>query len=172
MFFDIGEYVIKAIMACETSGGVGMAGQLPWPHIERDFHWFMDNTLGGVIVLGSTTWNDPQLGHPMPDRISYVVTSQPEKYPNAHGTISSNIQASILEIAKQFPDKTTWIIGGVNLIEQTLPIIAEFYLSVVPGSYTCDRWLPMDILGTWHVRWEDVYPEVTFRILENPNTAI
>ena len=161
--------MIKAIMACDEQGGVGRQGKLPWPHIERDFQWFMNQTIHGVIVMGRSTWNDPQLGHPMPDRISYVVTSRPESCEQAHGHLSTNLCDNIQHLESKYPSKQIWIIGGVNLIEQTLPIIDQFYLSRIPDTYECDRFLPIEKLNAWNVNLEEVYPEVTFQILEQPH---
>ena len=158
-------------MACDNKGGVGVNGQLPWPHIERDFRWFMDQTLDGVIIMGRTTWNDPQLGHPMPDRISYVVTSRPESCPEAHGHLSADLQRSIRDLEQTHPDRQVWIIGGVGLIEQTLPVIDQFYLSRIPGSFECDRFLPMSELDNWSIHSEERYPEVIFQILQNPSSV-
>ncbi len=38
----------------------------------------------------------------------------------------------------------TWIIGGPNIVEQTLDIIDEFYLSRISGEYFCDTFLPLE----------------------------
>ena len=161
--------MIRAILACEEQGGVGKNGQLPWPHIPRDFQWFMDQTFGHVIVMGRTTWDDPQLGHPMPDRISYVVTSRPESCPAAHGHLSADLLESIVALQDMHPEKTIWIIGGVHLITQTLSVIDQFVLSRIPGQYDCDRFLPMEELNQWKIVWQEAHPEVIFQILQNPN---
>ena len=161
--------MIKAIMACDEDGGVGLNGKLPWPHIPLDYQWFMDRTFGGVLIIGRSTWDDPQLSHPMPDRISYVVTSRPESCPEAYGHLSEDLLNAIQELDNTYPDKTIWIIGGVNLIEQTLGIIEQFYLSRISGTYENDRFLPIDELNRWNVSWEEVHSEVVFQILENPS---
>ena len=157
--------MIKAIMACDEQGGVGLNGKLPWPHIPRDYKWFMDQTYGGVLVMGRSTWDDPQLTHPMPNRISYVVTSRPESCPEAYGHLSKDLLNAIQGLKEQHPEQTIWIIGGVNLIAQTLGIIEQFYLSRIPDIYENDRFLPIDELDLWDVSWEEVHSEVVFQIL-------
>ena len=163
--------MIKAIMACDRNGGVGLRGQLPWPHIERDFRWFMDRTLHGVIVMGRNTWNDPQLGHPMPDRVSYVVTSTPGTCSEAHGHLSADLHQSIRALESEHPGRQVWVIGGVGLIQQILPVIDQFYLSRIPGDFECDCFLPMSELDKWAVLSEESHPDVTFQILRNPLLA-
>lgn len=158
--------MIKAILACDEQGGIGKNGKLPWPHIPRDMKWFVDQTFGHVMVMGRRTWDDPQLSHPMPNRLSYVVTSRPETCPEAHGHLSGDLLASIVKLQEIHPDKTIWIIGGENLIKQTLPILDQFVLSRITGKYDCDRFLPMDELNRWKVVWEEKHPEVIFQALE------
>jgi len=158
--------MIKAILACDEEGGVGLNGQMPWAHIPKDFQWFMDQTKGHVMVMGRTTWQDSQLGHPVPDRSSYVVTRNPESCVDADGSIQGDIVQAIVDLQQQFPDKIIWIIGGATLIEGTLSIIDEFVLSRIPGTYGCDRFLPMTTLAQWEVVWEECHPEVIFQRLQ------
>ena len=162
--------MIKAIMACEEQGGVGNKGEIPWPHIPRDFDWFIQHTDGDVIVMGSGTWNDPQLSHPMPNRISYVVTTRPQQAPQAHGYIQGDITSQILQLPQLHPTQQVWIIGGAGLIGQCLRVIDQFYLSRIPGRYPCDRFLPLQELSSWNIEWEEKHPDVHFQILTRPAT--
>ena len=76
----------------------------------------------------------PNFGHPVPDRLSYVVTRNPNNCPEADGVIQGDIVQRILDLQHAHQDKTIWIIGGATLIEATLAIIDEFVLSRIPGS--------------------------------------
>ena len=160
--------MIKAIMACDERGGVGHKGGIPWPHIPRDMQWFLNHTEGDVMVMGSATWKDPQLAHPMPQRTSYVVTTRPHLCPRAHGHIQGNIVERIQQLAEQHAPTQLWIIGGPRLIEQCLNIIDLFYLSRIPGVYECDRFLPINQLNSWNIQWQEKHPDVLFQILERP----
>lgn len=160
--------MIKAIMACDEQGGIGLDGAIPWPHNPRDIEWFFKNTHGDVMVMGSGTWRDSQLNHPMQDRISYVVTSAPERCLGAHGYINGDLKAEILALQDKHPDQQIWIIGGAGLIRQTLDLIDQFYLSRIPGVYESDRFLPLEQLASWKPLFTEKHPEVTFSILSNP----
>ena len=48
-----------------------------------------------------------------------------------------------MQLSEEHPDLITWVIGGPNIIEQTLGVIDEFYLSRIPGAYACDTFLPL-----------------------------
>ena len=159
--------MIKAILACDDKGGVSKNGTLPWPNNSTDLKWFKEHTAGHVVVMGSTTWDDPHMPRPLPNRQNVLVTSRPFENPGADYYILGDLTKSVKNIEEKFPGLITWIIGGPNIIEQTLGIIDEFYLSRIPGDYDCDTHLPMKkIESLFKVKWEEEHPEVKFQILE------
>ena len=162
--------MIRAILACDDYGGVSKDGTLPWPHNSRDLQWFKDNTAGHIVVMGSTTWEDPHMPRPLPKRTNVLVTTRMSKYinpsPDAYITGDLNIHLKALE--NQYPGLIVWIIGGPKIIEQTLDIIDEFYLSRIPGAYACDTFLPLkDIKEKFTLRMAEDHPEVRFEVWEN-----
>ena len=135
--------MIKAILACDDAGGVSKDGTLPWPNNSTDLKWFKDNTAGHVVVMGSTTWEDPHMPRPLPKRTNVLVTTRKEDYPGADGYISGDLNVELKELEATCPGLITWVIGGPNIIEQTLGVIDEFYISRIPGEYSCDTFLPL-----------------------------
>ena len=159
--------MIKAILACDANGGVSKDGTLPWPHNSTDLKWFKENTAGHVVVMGSTTWEDPHMPRPLPKRANVLVTTRKDDYPGADGYISGNLNAELKELEETCPGLIIWAIGGPNMIEQCLGVIDEFYLSRIPGDYNCDTHLPMrKIESLFKVKWEEEHPEVKFQIME------
>lgn len=165
--------MIKAILACDDTGGVSKDGTLPWPNNPTDLRWFKDNTAGHIVIMGSTTWGDPHMPRPLPNRQNYLVTSRKDDYPGAHGYISGDLETAITGIAEDNSGIITWIIGGPNIIEQTLGIIDEFYLSRISGDFNCDTHLPLEkIEKLFEVKHESVLPDVTFQIMEKRSEAV
>ena len=157
--------MIKAILACDDYGGVSKNGTLPWPNNSTDLKWFKDNTAGHIVIMGSITWNDPHMPRPLPKRKNVLATTQPRNYPDADIYISGNLSESIVKIAKDYPQLITWVIGGPKIIEQTLDVIDEFYLSRIPGAYACDTFLPIkDIESLFEKTWSENHDEVEFQI--------
>lgn len=157
--------MIKAILACDDAGGVSKNGTLPWPKNSRDLKWFKENTAGHTVVMGSTTWEDPGMPRPLPMRINILATSRKNDYPGAHYYIGGDLKHEIGLYADDNPGVITWIIGGPNIIAQTLGIIDEFYLSRIPGNYDCDTHLSLeDIEETFYLDYTEAHPEVTFEI--------
>lgn len=157
--------MIKAILACDDYGGVSKKGTLPWPHNSTDLKWFKENTAGHVVVMGSTTWEDPHMPRPLPKRTNVLVTSRPTDYPGVDKYISGDLNKSVQRIAEEFPSLITWVIGGPNIIEQCLDVIDEFYISRIPGAYQCDTFLPLDkIEDMFTLHWQEANDTVLFQI--------
>jgi len=168
--------MIKAILACDDTGGVSKDGTLPWPNNPKDLKWFKDNTTGDIVIMGSTTWKDPHMPRPLPNRYNVVVTSRvgdnlgADYYINAP-TAQMCQQIELLNLKHK--ELTTWIIGGPNIINQTIDLIEEFYLSRIPGDFNCDTHLPLEkIKEKFTLRSAEDHPEVRFEIWERKRETI
>ena len=163
--------MIKAILACDDYGGVSKNGTLPWAHNSTDLRWFKENTAGHVIVMGSTTWEDPGMPRPLPKRTNVLATTRPAEYLGADKYISGDLNKSVMRLSEEYPDLITWVIGGPNIIEQTLGVIDEFYLSRIPGAYACDTFLPLKKIESLFERtWLEDHGLVTFEIWKKRST--
>jgi dihydrofolate reductase len=137
--------MIKAILACDEEWGIGKDGDLPWPKNSDDLRWFKECTKDQAIVMGRKTWESlPR--QPLPGRINLVISSNWIDYfdPKPHGVYGGNVKKIIKHIIepRYFGIDDIWIIGGAQLVEACLPIIDEFWLSRIPGTYDCDTFLP------------------------------
>lgn len=156
--------MIKAILACDSKGGVGKNGTVPWPKNVTDLNWFKQNTIGHIVVMGSATWKDPHMPRPLPRRINFIVSSIPE-IDNNVSRISGDLVTEIKKIEKLYPGLIVWIIGGPRVIEQTLSIIDEFYIGRIPGDYNCDTFLPLKkIESLFRLDFTENHTEVELQI--------
>lgn len=157
--------MIKAILACDDKGGVSKNGTLPWPNNSADMQWFKNNTAGHVVVMGSTTWEDPHMPRPLPKRTNVLITSRPTDYNGADAYISGDLNKELKELEATCPGLIIWVIGGPKIIEQTLNVIDEFYISRIPGEYDCDTFLPLDAIeDQFTLNWQHVEDNVIFQI--------
>ena len=103
--------MVKAILACDDFGGVSRAGTMPWPKNPKDLGWFKKNTTGHTVVMGSTTWEDPFMPGPLPNRTNILVTTREGDYLGAHKYIQGNSalfghsKTTIFAMAKIYPRK-------------------------------------------------------------------
>ena len=157
--------MVKAILACDDFGGVSRAGTMPWPKNPKDLGWFKKNTTGHTVVMGSTTWEDPFMPGPLPNRTNVLVTTREGDYLGAHKYIQGNLAQKIQALDGESKEATIWIIGGPNIIEQTLNIIDEFYLSRISGTYDCDTFLPLKkIEALFEKSWTENHGSLEFQI--------
>ena len=164
--------MIKAILACDDAGGVSKDGTLPWPHNSTDLQWFKNNTAGHVVVMGSTTWEDPHMPRPLPKRTNVLVTTRKDDYPGADTYISGDLVSGLNLLKLTYPSLITWVIGGPNIVEQSLGVIDEFYISRIPGEYDCDTFLPLGkINALFECTWTEEHPGVTFEIWKKRNAG-
>ena len=137
--------LIRAILACDEDWGIGKDGDLPWPKNSEDLKWFKEKTMGGVVVMGKTTWDSlPDNNKPLPGRNNIVITSEEKRelgpyhfmtFPTALGSIP---QMSELQ--------NIWIIGGARLVNGLIDLIDEIHLSRISGTYDCDTFLSKDLI--------------------------
>ena len=145
--------MIRAILAHDAYWGIGKAGTLPWPHNSDDLKWFKQCTEGSIVVMGRKTWESlPR--KPLPNRVNYVVTSDPNIEEGYYGRFSAkDIGRAIRSLEDRYePKLDIWIIGGAQLVESCLPIIEELWLNDVGNDYECDIFLPKkEITRHFHV---------------------
>lgn len=152
-------------MACDNSGGVSKDGTIPWPKNKKDLGWFKKNTTNNVVVMGSKTWVDPLMPWPLPNRINVLATSRKDELPGADKYVYGDLNGELKALKEEYPSKTIWVIGGPNIIKQTLESIEEFYLSKIPGDYDCDCFLSLkDIETLFKKTWFEKHESVEFQI--------
>lgn len=128
--------MIRAIFAADEDNGIGKNGTIPWPKNMEDLRWFKKNTDGNIVMMGRKTWDDPMMPKPLPNRYSIVVSDTGVK----DGPNMCIGRDSVELYLKLFTDvdKDVWIIGGGRLLEYTLPMCDEVWISRIKGNYNCD----------------------------------
>lgn len=136
--------MIKAILACDETWGIGKDGDMPWPHNSADLKWFKEKTIGSVVVMGKSTWDSLPF-KPLKKRQNLIVTSSKlEPGVTDYQFVKfSEIKQKLLKISET---KEIWVIGGAKLIESLLDSITEFHLSQIKGVYDCDTFLPKELI--------------------------
>ena len=157
--------MIKAILACDDVGGVSKNGTIPWPKNKKDLGWFKKNTINNVVVMGSKTWVDPLMPWPLPNRVNVLATSREADFPGADQYVCGDLKSELKNLKEEHQNKIIWVIGGPNIIEQTIGSFEEFYLSRIPGDYSCDGFLSLDTIESLFKKtWFEKHESVEFQI--------
>jgi len=150
---------MKAIFACDETGGIGKDGKMPWPHISTDLKRFKQLTEHGIVVMGRGTWESTDMPTPLPKRRNVVISSRDDlDLPNdvIHMYDTSMLHAT----------PTAWIIGGAGLINSVFDDLDYIFLTRVPGDYDCDTHVDLQrIANEFQVVHEEQFDDHTFQIL-------
>lgn len=118
--------IVAIAKGSRTIGKEG--GGIPW-HISEDFKYFKEKTTGHPVIMGRKTWEEFS-GKPLPNRISVVVTNNPEyKVPDGH-FVCGSIEAAI-EKASELDSTEIFVIGGASIYEATMKYADRIYVTIV-----------------------------------------
>ena len=140
--------MIKAIMAVDEKGGISRGKSMPWPKNSKDLNWFKQNTLNQVVVMGSGTWADPFMPTPLKFRENILITSKNKSiYPGANRYLNGeDIVSEIQNLETIYLNKDIFIIGGSKIINNTISIVQEFYLTRIYGNFNCEKFINLSLI--------------------------
>lgn len=157
-----------AVMAVDSSWGVGKDNDLPWPKNKEDLESFKEITSGCIIVMGRKTWES--IGSKkLPNRINIVISSSP-----VHGAdmwCSGDLEDIFECIEEAYPtydEAQICIIGGAGLIKEMhdRSMIGMVYLSTIEGIYGADVFFDKTILDDMVCYHKELLRD------ENPKTIL
>tara|TARA_R110000851_G_scaffold12905_3_gene44447 strand:+ start:5157 stop:5672 length:516 start_codon:yes stop_codon:yes gene_type:complete len=133
--------MIKAILACDASGGIAKDGIMPWPRNMADLKHFKQLTNNTTVVMGRRTWEATDMPTPLPNRHNVVVTNDASYQAVGADIISEHLSDSLTKLAHT---STVFVIGGAGLFTQLIDDIHILHLTRLTSDYDCDTFLPMD----------------------------
>ena len=140
--------MIKAIMAVDEKGGISKGNSMPWPKNLKDLNWFKQNTLNQVVVMGSGTWADPFMPTPLKSRENILITSKNKSiYPGANRYLKGDdIVHEIQNLENIYTTKDIFIIGGSEIINKSISVVQEFYLTRIYGNFNCEKFINLEAI--------------------------
>jgi dihydrofolate reductase len=135
--------MIIALFAIDEKGGMGFDGSMPWPRNKEDMQWFKSLTEHQLVVMGKKTWECTDMPVPLPNRLNVLVTNNfidREDILQLRGDVCDGL----LSIQETYPDLDIFVIGGPNLLMQTIPILQKIFITRIPGEYHCDTAIDID----------------------------
>jgi len=122
---------MRAIIACDDTGGIGLNGSMPWPSLDGDLARFRSLTEGSAVIMGRKTWEASDMPSPIPNRLNVVISKDDLHLP------VNVLQLTSLKYFRCF-DRESWIIGGASLLASSMHLVTHVHLTRVPGDYKCD----------------------------------
>ena len=146
---------MKAILACDFYGGIGLNGHLPWKSLEGDLNRFKNLTQNSTVVMGYKTWVSlPK--KPLPNRRNIVVSRSLTHVEGAE-VISDIPSLAYIENA--------WFIGGADLLQHVWPCIDEFHLTQAIQAFECDAFIDLSYLHqNFNCTYQQQYTDNSYKI--------
>lgn len=139
--------MIVGIVAISENYAIGRDGKLPW-HYPADLRHFKETTMGGTLVMGSSTWRS--IGRPLPGRES-IVLSRSDIPSLPDGVLLCHSVKQALERAERF-EGDVFIIGGAGVFESFQDEIDRWIVTRVPETIDdADVYMPVQFLDDYEL---------------------
>jgi len=108
-------------------------------HIPEDLKRFKQLTSGHVIIMGRKTFES--IGQPLPNRISVVITKDPDYY--AEGIeVAHSLEEALRLASLAQGNNELFVIGGGQIYQEAINVADKLYLTVVEGNPEADTFFP------------------------------
>ena len=115
--------MVGLIVARSKNNVIGKNGKIPWK-IQGEQKQFRELTIGNVVVMGRKSYEE--IGHPLPNRKTIVVSKSKKYEGNNLMTVGSIQEAIDLVI-----DKDIFIAGGYGLYKEASPLVNKMYITEI-----------------------------------------
>jgi len=143
---------LSIIVAHDINNGIGFQTKIPW-YIPNDFKWFKRQTIGKIVVMGTTTYFSlPNNSRPLPDRENYVLCNECE-YHSRINEEGAKFFTSIEDVIEFSKGRDVFIIGGASIYKQFIDLADYLYITKINKEFGCDTFFPK----VKDIEWEHVY---------------
>lgn len=163
------ENKIAIIAAMAANRVIGRAGKIPWD-LPEDLEHFKRLTMGHVVIMGRRTYEE--IGRPLPERITYVVSSTITIDEENCYTVTS-LPEAIKHAERNYVGKKIFLCGGAQIYKEGMAMADEIYLTLLEEEIEGDVYFPeigeeFRIVGT---RQYETFTLVTYRRQHGSTTA-
>lgn len=151
---------ISLIAAMAANRAIGLGKGLPWPRLPVDVRWFIDKTMGHVVVMGRKTFET--IGPPLPGRSVIVVTRSRDYSPQGVTVVQSVDEA--LARAAEAGETEVFVAGGGEIFRLVLDRADRIYLTRIHAEFPGDTFFPDFDESEWTVVFREDHPATA----ENP----
>lgn len=129
--------MIAALIAIDDAGGMGFNSSMPWPHNKDDMQWFKKTTQNQIVVMGRRTWDSPDMPSPLPGRHNVLFTNTFIER-NDIDQIRGDVCEALKTVQNNNKTQNIFVIGGLNLLMQSKPVLEKIFITRIPGEYLSD----------------------------------
>lgn len=130
--------MVGLIVAYTKNRVIGNKGQIPW-RIKGEQRRFKELTTGNVVVMGRRSYDE--IGHPLPNRFTIVVSSS-AKYEADNCITVPTIKDAIEYASKNRPNENIYLSGGAGIYKEGLPLADKLFITEVDAVIEGDTFFP------------------------------
>lgn len=134
---------------------IGDRGRIPWD-LPADRRLFRQLTWGHCVIMGRLTYQS--LPQALPGRTNLVLSHSLTSLPGCE--VLPDLPTALQTAAAR--GCIPFVIGGVRLYQEALPLAAELVISWVEGDYPGNRLFPSFEPSRWVLWQQHAYPGFTF----------
>jgi len=128
--------MIRAIVAIDERRGMADDHGIPWREkVPKEIAYFREQTSKGDILMGYGTY--VEFKKPFHEHVNYVATNKDEKLREGFEPIKD-----ARDFLKNYSGELIWNIGGAGLLEHTLDLHDELYITQLKGDFHCTKFFP------------------------------
>ena len=130
--------MIGLIVAYAHNRVIGDKGRIPW-RIKGEQRRFKELTTGNVVIMGRRSYDE--IGHPLPNRFTIVVSST-AKYEAENCVTVPSVKEAIDYAKKNRPDENIYLSGGAGIYKEGLPYAEKLFITEVDLDVEGDTFFP------------------------------
>jgi dihydrofolate reductase len=128
---------VTLVVGMARNRAIGINNQLPW-HLPEDLKHFKQLTTGHCLIMGRKTFDS--IGRALPNRRTIVVTRQ-TNWQHQGCERAASVEAAI-EMAKSKPEQKIFVVGGMQIYEQALPMANSVVATEIDIDVAGDAFFP------------------------------
>ena len=131
--------MIALIVAYTKNRVIGSNGRIPWK-IKGEQRRFRELTTGNVVIMGRKSFEE--IGHPLPNRYTVVVSSTAD-FETDNCTTASSLPQAIRLAEEKAPGKNIYISGGAGLYREAIDIVDKMFVTEIDTEMEGDTYFPV-----------------------------
>lgn len=130
---------MNLIVAADRNWGIGKDNGL-LASLPTDMKYFREHTQGKVVVMGRKTLESMPGGKPLPNRVNYVLTANPDY--QAEGCIIVRGEYELFDAIAKYPPDSVLLIGGGSLYRRFYKYCDKLYVTKIDAEFDADTFIP------------------------------
>ncbi len=126
------------IVAYAKNRVIGNKGMIPW-RIKGEQRRFKELTTGNVVIMGRRSYEE--IGHPLPNRFTIVVSKTAEFTAENCVTVKS-LDEAIEYAHKNRPDENIYLSGGAGIYREGLKYADKLFVTEIDAEIEGDTFFP------------------------------